>query len=113
MNKALLATEVALEEAVDRNFEKRFEEKLRTAHQIERRRYHDYLIRSESADHLKHTLRESSQKTQELIQEEKSLRFNALNPLNDSLFADSRTLSSCTSSKVERSTFFYFDSELV
>jgi uncharacterized membrane protein len=101
LNKALLATDVALEEAVDRNMEKRFAEKLQTAHHIETRRYHESMIRAESADRLKHTLRESSQKSQELIQEEKSQRFNALNPLNDSLFTDSRTLSTCTSSKVE------------
>lgn len=101
LNKALTAVDMAAEETVDRNMERRYEEKLRTAQNIETRRYQDAVLKADSADTLKHTLRESSHRARDLISEEKSLRFNALNPMNDSgLLTESRTLSTYTSSKV-------------
>lgn len=101
LNQALTAVDLAVEETIDRNMEKRYEEKLRTAHNIETKRYHDAVVKADSADTLKQTLRESSQRARELIHEEKSQRFHALNSMNDSnLLTESRTLSSYTSSKV-------------
>jgi hypothetical protein len=100
LNKALLSVDIAAEEAIDRNIEQRYDEKIRTAYNTESRRLQDLAKRADSADLLKHTLRASSQRAHELVQEEKSQRFNALNPLSEDLCTESRTLSTCTSSKV-------------
>jgi hypothetical protein len=100
LNKALLSVDIAAEDAIDRNMERRYDEKIRTAHNTETKRLQEMAKKADSADLLKHTLRTSSQRAQELIQEEKSQRFNALNPLSEELCTESRTLSTCTSSKV-------------
>lgn len=98
INQALMTADIAADEAVERNMEQQFYNKMRTAHNIESWKVHESNLRSSSASLLKQTLRTSSHQAKETINEEKLERIRSLNQFDEVL--KPKVLSSYTSSKV-------------